>query len=130
MQTVKIIQVADTDIDELGHMSYLKYIQYMQDARREWYEQAGFPLEKKRKEEKISVAMKKFEIVYMKETVAGETLKIVTSPLRIGNKSFTLKHVMYNQHDEPVAEASSTMVGFDLANRTGIKVPEEIARHF
>jgi|HigsolmetaAR203D_1030402.scaffolds.fasta_scaffold00822_14 YbgC/YbaW family acyl-CoA thioester hydrolase len=130
METVMTIRVAESDIDELGHMSYLKYIQYVQDARRDWYEQAGFPLAKKREEEQITVVMKKFEIVYLKETVAGETLKIVTSPLRLGIKSFTLKHVIYNQKEEPVTEAESTMVGFNLSNRTGIKVPDEIARYF
>lgn len=130
MEKVTIRQVTDADIDELGHMGYFRYILYLQDARWEWYEQAGFSPAKKREEENISVVMKKFEIVYLKEAVAGETLKIVTSPMRLGNKSFTLKQVIYNQNGEPIAEAVSTLVGFDLASRTGIKVPDEIARHF
>ena len=129
METVKRIRITESELDELGHVGYLQYILFLQDARREWYERAGFPLAKKR-EEGVAVTMKKLEIVDLKEAALGETLSVATSPARLGTTSFTLKQVIRNRREEPVAEAAATMVCFNLAGRTSMIVPEELRRHF
>lgn len=129
MEHTVTMRVEKSHIDHLNHVNYVQYITYLQSARKEWYEQAGLSFEKM-KEKNIGLTMKRLDVQYFKEALLGETLKIVTSPERLGNKSFVLKQVIFNEQEQPINEANVTMVFFDLSTRTGIKVPCEIASRF
>lgn len=129
MEKTTEIMVKDSDIDGLNHVNYMKYISFLQAARKEWYEQADLSFDEMKKRN-IGLTMKRLDVQYFREATLGESLKIITSPKRLGNKSFVLKQVIYNEDKLKINEAVVTMVFFDLSNRTGIKVPYEVAIQF
>lgn len=129
METITAFQVGTSDLDQLNHMNYKKYIEYFEEGRNEWFRQSGMSLDDIHARN-WGMAMKKMEVLYLKEVVLGESLHIVTSPKRLGNTSFTLKQVLFNREEQPMAETEATMVLFDLTARKAVKVPEAFARYF
>lgn len=130
MEAVSWKLIEDADIDVLGHVNYVKYISFMENARKDWFDKIGMPYEYLRSEKRVSVVVLKLEIRYLKEALLGENLRIVTSSGRLGNKSFDFSQNIYNANGQLLVEATVTMVMFDLENRTSIPALSEIARHF
>ncbi|MBD1382929.1 acyl-CoA thioesterase [Metabacillus arenae] len=129
LETVTKIDVMEKDIDGLDHVNNSIYVSYFGIARKEWYREAGLSFEEKQKRN-IGTVIRKLEINFLKESRLGDSLKIITRPLQLGNKSFLLKQNIYNQNDEHLTDITVTVVMFDTINRKSIKVVEEIARHF
>lgn len=129
MQTVMQVTVTESDLDILGHMNHVKYLEYMREARGEWYSQAGLSRELFA-EKQMGSAVKRIDIQFFKEARLGDTLQIITSPLRLGTTSFVFKQVINNQEEVPIAEAEVIMAVFHLVERKSVRVPVEFARHF
>ncbi|RBW68562.1 acyl-CoA thioesterase [Bacillus taeanensis] len=129
LETVTKIDVMEKDIDGLEHVNNSIYVSYFGIARKEWYREAGLLFEEKQ-ERNIGTVIRKLEVNFLKEARLGDSLKIITRPLRLGNKSFLLKQDIYNQNDEHLTDTTVTVVMFDTINRKSIKVVEEIAHHF
>jgi YbgC/YbaW family acyl-CoA thioester hydrolase len=129
LETVTKIEVTEKDIDSLGHVNNSIYVSYLGIARMDWYRETGLSFEEKQKRNLGSV-IRKLEINFLKESRLGDVLKVITRPLRIGNKSFLLKQDIYNQNNEHLTDVTVTAVMFDTINRKSIRVVEEIARHF
>jgi YbgC/YbaW family acyl-CoA thioester hydrolase len=129
METTYTINVIEEHIDRLGHVNYNEYISYSERAIGDWYQKAGLT-PGKMTEKRIGTVVVKLEVSYLKEALLGDVLKIVTSPKKLGNKSFVIKQDIYNQRDEHLTEFTKTFVMFDLTTRKGIPVIDEIARHF
>ncbi|WP_339183407.1 acyl-CoA thioesterase [Oceanobacillus sp. FSL W7-1293] len=129
LETITNIDVMEKDIDNLGHVNNSVYSSYFGIARKEWYHKAGLSLEEKQKRN-IGNVIRKIEINFLKEARLGDSLIIITRPLRLGNKSYLLNQNIYNQNHECLTNATVTIVMFDTINRKSIKVIEEIARNF
>ncbi|WP_042463188.1 acyl-CoA thioesterase [Neobacillus dielmonensis] len=129
MQTSTIIKVAPDDIDQLGHVNYLKYILFLERAVGDWYRQTGVDFKELRKQDLGTVVLK-FDITYLKEARLGDTLTVTTTLMNVGNKSFTVKQEIYNQDNILITEATKSFVMFNTATRKGVPVIEEIARHY
>lgn len=128
MQTVTKIIVAPEDIDQLGHVNYLKYILFLEKGVSHWYKQAGVNFHELR-EKDLGTVVLKLDISYNKEARLGDTLNVKTSLTHVGNKSFSVKQEIYNQDDILITEATKTFVMFNTTTRKGVPVIEEIARH-
>ncbi|WP_462413715.1 acyl-CoA thioesterase [Neobacillus sp. Marseille-QA0830] len=129
MQTITQIIVAPEDIDQLGHVNYLKYILFLEKGIGDWHKQAGVSFRELR-ERNLATVVRKFDISYLKEARLGEILQIRTTLKHVGNKSFSIKQEIYNQEDVLITEAAKTFVMFNMATRKGVPVIDEIARHF
>ena len=66
-------------------------------------------------------------IDYHKEARQGDILNIRTLPKKRGDKSFVLRHEIYNSENEQVASADVTSLIVDLDKRKSIKLIKEIA---
>lgn len=129
MQTTTKIVVSPEDIDQLGHVNYLKYILFLEKGVGEWYKQAGVNFKELRKQDLGTVVLK-FDVSYHKEARLGDTLSVTTTLMNVGNKSFTVNQEIYNQDDILITESTKTFVMFNTATRKGVPVIHEIARHF
>lgn len=78
----------------------------------------------------IGTVLLKFDILYLAEARAGDTLTIHTIPVRLGTKSFEFKQELYNQAGILTTECNKTFVMFDLITRKSIPVESNIVAHF
>lgn len=129
MQEVKIdIIVRSTDLDILGHVNNVKYLEYLEWGRIEWYERNG--LHHHSGEGAIRTVVVQTLINYRKECVFGDRLVVVTTPERVGRSSFVLKQTIYNQNGDLCADAAVTSVTIDPATRKSVAVPEFLRSQF
>ncbi|WP_078428363.1 acyl-CoA thioesterase [Alkalihalobacterium alkalinitrilicum] len=127
METITNIEVKPSDIDVLGHVNNSVYVSYLEKGRTDWYEKAGFTFNEN---QTIGTVIIRLDILYLKEVRLGDSLKVITIPIRLGNKSYVMKQNIFNQRDEHVSEATVTSVMFDTVTRKSVKVTNEIARCF
>jgi len=123
------IHVQEGDIDYLGHVNYMRYIHFFEQGMGDWFKKNGVSTSEWR-EKNLGTVVVKFDINYIKEARLGETLKVITAPVRLGTKSFAVQQKIYNENDELITECNKTFVMFDTSIRKGIPVVEEIAGTF
>ncbi|RLL46868.1 acyl-CoA thioesterase [Oceanobacillus piezotolerans] len=123
------ITVQPDDIDSLNHMNNIVYIQYLEKARFEWYDQIGLSLETLMSKGQALV-LRNLEVSYINEARLGDTLKIKTSPFKRGKTSYTLKQIIYNQKNEILTEAETVTVMIDLEKRKSIPLIADITKYF
>ncbi|WP_126425318.1 acyl-CoA thioesterase [Brevibacillus marinus] len=127
MENVIETIVRSTEVDMIGHLNNAKYLEYMEWGRFAWIDQLGLPLEAMRARGILPVVVN-INVNYRKEVRMGERIKIVSKPLRRGEKSFVLRHELYNEAAALVCDADVTMVMIDAATRRATAIPEEISR--
>ena len=126
MEHVKTYTIVESDIDELGHMNYLKYVKHFEKARFEWMKEIGLSTETLLGA-KLGTVLLKFDTEYRKEVRLGDTVEIRTKLKKVGNKSFTLEQLMY--HGELLSSTTNVILTImDLQTRKAIPVPDEIAK--
>ena len=124
MDHVKTYTIEKRDIDELGHMNYLKYVKHFEIARFEWFTKVGINFDYML-EKKLGLVLLKFDTEYLKEVRLGDTVEIHTKLLKIGTKSFTIEQIMY--HEGTVSSKTTIiMTIMDLQTRRAIPVPNEL----
>lgn len=130
METVKNITVSENDIDGLNHVNNSVYLNYLEHGREAWYmEHAGYSYDDFHKAN-LGTAVLRIDILYKKEALLHDKLRIVTTPEKLGNTSFVFKQRILNEKDEEVCEATVTKVMIDFTTRQSRPVIEEIARNF
>lgn len=129
MKTIIEIIVCSDDIDDLDHVNNSVYVSYLERGRSDWYSKAGISFESMRTRG-IGTVVLRLDILYLKEAVLGDVLKVSTIPIKIGNKSFVFKQEIYNQHEELITEATITNVMLDRQTRKSTAVASEIAQFF
>jgi thioesterase-3 len=123
------IEVRPTEIDVMGHVNNAKYLEYMEWSREDWYNKAGLPFDVFT-EMGIGTVTVNININYRKEAKLGQKLTVFTEPIRKGRTSFVLKHEIYNEQNELVADAEVTSCTIDLKARKSVPLPDALARHF
>src|SRR5690606_30568003 len=126
MEHSKTYTIVESDLDELGHMNYLRYIKIFEIARFGWFEQIGLRFENLL-EEQLGPVLLKLETEYSKEVRLGDTVEIRSHLIRVGTKSFTLKQTMLHE-GQTSATTTAIMAIMDLQKRKAIPVPDEIAK--
>lgn len=129
MKTVIQLIVDEGKIDHLGHMNYLEYIIFSEKGMIDWFRKAG-ALHEELAQKKLGMVFINLDVNYLNEARLGDSLKIITKPVKLGTKSFVIKQEIYNQDQVQTTELTKTFVMFDTATRKSIPVIDEIARHF
>ncbi|MBI0579206.1 acyl-CoA thioesterase [Neobacillus cucumis] len=129
MEHLTEISIIEDYLDPIGHVNNVKLMSFLEDARRQWYKKAGISYEEMRKM-RVGTVILRMDIMFLKETFLGDTLKIITQPQKLGTKSFVFQQKIYNQMEELVLEATVTCVMLDTTIRKSMPVVDQIARHF
>ncbi len=128
MKTTFHYTVTQSDIDELNHMNFNRYVLIFSDARLNWLDEIGLGLPSLI-EKSLGTALIKFDTTYHREVRLGETVRLETELSHVGNKSFAFQQKMYRE-DELCSECNAILVIMDLEKRQAIPVPKEIAQHY
>ncbi|MGA8941269.1 MAG: thioesterase family protein [Thermoactinomyces sp.] len=129
MKTSIQIEVRPTEIDVMGHVNNAKYLEYMEWSREDWYNQMQLPFDVFT-EMGVGTVTVNININYRKEATLGQKLSVSTEPVRRGRTSYVLKHEIYNEKGELVADAEVTSVTIDLKKRRSVELPEQLAKAF
>lgn len=129
MQTTTEIIVKEEDLDYLGHVNYNKYIAYLEAGVGDWYAGVGLS-HAYLAENKIGTVLVKLEVSYLKEARLEDVLRVVTTPSKVGTKSFVMRQEIYNQREEVITESTKIFVMFDISSRKSLPVIEQIRSGF
>ncbi|WP_164215874.1 acyl-CoA thioesterase [Virgibacillus sp. YIM 98842] len=130
VQTVKNITVSEKDIDGLNHVNNSVYLNYLEHGREAWYiENAGYSYDDFHKAN-LGTAVLRIDILYKKEALLHDKLRVMTRPKKLGNTSFVFEQKILNEKDEEVCVATVSKVMIDFTTRKSRPVIEEIARNF
>lgn len=126
MNTTELeIIVRSTEIDVNGHVNNAKYLEYLEWAREDWYEQRGLDYDTLVAAGIITVVVH-VSANYRKAARQNDQLQIRTTLTKVGNTSFTMAQEIANHHDEMVLDATVIIVTVDPANRQKTPVPTAI----
>ena len=109
------------DSDAFRHINNATYLSYIEDARLELMRRWGIT------QDGESVIVASVKIDYYKQVIHPTKLIIGQRVSRIGNKSFDITSVVFNENTkESICESVITIVCFDFINNNPVKVFEEI----
>jgi acyl-CoA thioester hydrolase len=112
------------DMDALGHVNNIVYLQYFEQSRIEWAESLGRALDQKGE----SMILLKSIVTYLKPLVYPAELAVRLYAGAVGGSSFTLYNDLFVKGEEvtPVAEGEFVIVWFDYRINKSAKVPQAL----
>ncbi|MBQ0140708.1 MAG: acyl-CoA thioesterase [Kurthia sp.] len=116
--------VVENDIDELGHMNFLRYVSLYNECRLQWLTTINLD-KSKRCGQNLGLVVLNFEITYLHEIRLGEKIKVTTELKRKGNKSFTVFQKIHS-NEQLCSETTVILTLMDLAKRKAIELPPEV----
>ena len=117
------ITVRFNETDALGHVNNTNYFVYLEDARIQLFQDLGFEMDAKNR----SFVLASAKCDYLKPAFFGNQLKVETSVLKIGNKSFQLGHRIMNiKTNDTIALGEVAVVYFNVQSQKGEVLPAEM----
>lgn len=101
-----------------GHVDNVAYLQYLDDARKEWYRYCT--------QNDVEAMVVHLNASYKQEMFDGEKVRIQSTLNRVGNTSFVLNQTMYNKIEEVVFQAEVVLCTVDIKTRRKVRVPDVI----
>lgn len=113
-----------SDIDEFHHVNNARYLTYFEECRFRYLQETCDWLW-----EEDGLILAQVSIDYIKPILFTDVPIGYVACTRIGNKSFTLEHLILNKTDnKTLAQGSSVMVGFNYKEETTQSIPEKYKR--
>jgi acyl-CoA thioester hydrolase len=113
-------------IDELGHVSNLKYIAWMQDIAIQHSAAKGWPVERYLQNGAVWVVRSHF-VTYLKPAFEGETITLHTWVAEMKQRSSLRKYLVMRTLDQNVlVEAETNWVYVDRQTGRPLRVPEDL----
>ena len=115
------ISVRYNDLDPLGHVNNAAMAVFLEQARCEWIT----PRLKDHGRSSLDMVLASTTMDYLEELHYPGTVEIGTHVERIGSKSFSLSHGVF-QDGKCAGTARLVLVVFDLAERRSVAIPDDI----
>ena len=117
-------------IDELGHVSNLKYIAWMQDIAIQHSAAQGWPVERYLQNGAAWVVRSHF-VTYIKPAFEGEMITLQTWVAEMKQRSSLRKYLVMRTNDENVlVEAETNWVYVDRQTGRPLRIPEDLRAAF
>ncbi|MDQ0269777.1 acyl-CoA thioesterase [Cytobacillus purgationiresistens] len=111
-----------SETDAVGHVNNTSYFLYFEEARTKFFHQV-FP----ERNSAFSMILASIKCDYIEPAYAGQTLHVVTEVSDIGNKSFSLSHILTETGSgKVIAKASCVTVCFNFIEQKSIQIPEKL----
>ena len=127
IKTESVITVEQEHTDELGHLNHVQAVRFLESAREDWYRQCGQPVFDPAG---FGTVVVNINYSYRGECFLGETLRIITAPVKRGHKSFVLRHEIIKPDGSTPIDGLATCLIMDMKAHKAIPVPNWIAEHF
>ena len=117
-------------IDELGHVSNLKYITWMQEIAIQHSAAQGWPVERYLQNGAVWVVRSHF-VTYVRPAFAGETITIQTWVAEIKPRSSLRGYLFFRTNDQSVlVEAETNWVYIDRQSGRPLRIPNDLRAAF
>ena len=110
------------EVDKMGYVYHANYVTYCHMARTELLRKIGLE-DSKLEEMKLMMPVIDMHLKYIKPAHYDEVLKIQTSVQEIPKIRFKFEFDFFNEQDQKICSAQSTLVFTDSETRKPIKVP-------
>ncbi len=124
----QVIVAAPDDIDELGHVSNLVYLRYVQDAAKEHSKVVGWDYEAYLRLGAVFV-VRKHEIEYLAPTFEGETLT-VTTWIENWSAATSVRRTLIQKGDAEVVRATTLWAMVSTESGRPRRIPAELREAF
>lgn len=119
------VYVRFSETDAAGHVNNTSYFLYMEEARTKFFNELGYGHHESLPGLNLILASTKCD--YTAQSYAGQTLKVATTVSNIGNKSFTVEHLIINADSGTIiAKGTATLVSFDFEQQKTMPIPEVV----
>jgi acyl-CoA thioester hydrolase len=119
------IQIRFSDVDKIGHVNNAVFLQYMETARVQYFNDV---FGKRHNWDKVGFVVVRNEINYLLPLYLNDEIYCTTRCIKIGNKSLTLENVIYRKKSrkkEKVAEGIGVLVAMDYQINKSMKLPHK-----
>ena len=126
----KTFSIPEDAIDELGHVSNLKYITWMQEIAIQHSAAQGWPVERYLQNGAVWVVRSHF-VTYVRPAFAGETITIQTWVAEIKPRSSLRRYLISRTNDQSVlVEAETDWVYIDRQSWRPLRIPDDLRTAF
>jgi acyl-CoA thioester hydrolase len=117
------IKVRFCETDALGHINNTSYFIYLEEARVDFFEAMGSPMNA----EKWEYILASAKCDFVAQGYFNQVLKVKTFVTKVGNKSFTLGHEMVDSETGTlIARGEAVIVYFNFDTQQSEPLPEDI----
>ena len=120
--SVTKLRVRYSETDQMGIVYYGNYAQYLEQGRTDWLRSLGLTY-KFMEEHQVMLPVINLNIDYKKPAKYDDLLTIKTSLLEIPSVKIKFYYEIYNQYDELLVTAKTSLVFLDSITRKLIKAP-------
>ena len=116
------VKVRYAETDQMGVVYHGNYAQYLEIARIDWLHALGISY-KKMEEEGVMLPVYELKLQFKKSAKFDDELKIETTLLRKPGVRIEFIYKIFNQHNELLTEAETTLIFMDIEKNKPIKCP-------
>jgi thioesterase III len=118
------IRVRSTELDPLGHVNNAKYLEYLEWARFELWQEAGLPVDFH--DSAVGTAVVNVNVDFRREARLGDRLLVRSWLTGLGRSSARLRQTIVNAEGALVCDGRITLATFDTASRRSIPIPDDL----
>lgn len=119
------IRVRYGETDQMKYVYYGNYAQYFEMGRVEWLRELGMSY-KKMEELGIMLPVVNMNVNYLKPAKYDDMLTLKTSLIKPPGLKIDFGYELYNEADEILTKATTTLVFIDMKKNRPVKAPDYI----
>ncbi|NJY62209.1 acyl-CoA thioesterase [Salinimicrobium sp. CDJ15-81-2] len=119
------VKVRYAETDQMGVVYHGNYAQYLEIARIDWLAAIGISY-KKMEEEGVMLPVYELKLRFKKSAKFDDDLQIEIKLKGKPGVRIQFEYQIFNQHDELLTEAETTLIFMDIARNKPIKCPQYV----
>ena len=119
------VKVRYAETDQMGVVYHGNYAQYLEIARIEWLAALGISY-RKMEEEGVMLPVYELNLRFKKSAKFDDVLRIETKLSKIPGVRIEFTYEIFNQHDELLTQAGTTLIFMNIEQNRPIKCPQYI----
>ena len=119
------VKVRYAETDQMGVVYHGNYAQYLEIARIEWLAALGISY-RKMEEEGVMLPVYELNLRFKKSAKFDDVLRIETKLSKIPGVRIEFIYEIFNQHDELLTQAGTTLIFMNIEQNRPIKCPQYI----
>ena len=119
------VKVRYAETDQMGVVYHGNYAQYLEIARIEWLAALGISY-RKMEEEGVMLPVYELHLRFKKSAKFDDVLRIETKLSKIPGVRIEFIYEIFNQHDELLTQAGTTLIFMNIEQNRPIKCPQYI----
>ena len=121
------VKVRYAETDQMGVVYHGNYAQYLEIARIDWLQALGISYNSMEKEG-VMLPVYELNLRFKKSAKFDDVLKIETTLLKKPGVKIDFNYRIFNQEEELLTEASTTLIFMDIERQKPIRCPDYILR--